>query len=400
LEQARLRNQGVKAQAFQINQAQADIDRVYGEFAPKLEAIAGIGPITGTTGNPLQSQEDTNKWGVTFLGSLELTYPIYAWGRKDDYLAAANRGKLVKETELRKSKLELEYKVKQAYYGALFGLSLRDFVRDAKADVIDALKKLKKGKKEDRYRLEIFLAQLAGKAAEIEKGVNLAFAGLGLHLGYSTKDQVEPVQEWIEVGERKLEPFAYYLSLADKHKPEKQQLAFGIAAKEFLAKAEFKGQLPTIGLLAKYDFAQTDVREDQQSVFANDPYNRDNFIIGLGVKWDFQWGLQSAKAAKYRAEAQELEAKQLLAQVGIPVLIKKAWLETKEATARLLAATRAYRLGKKWLSRATMGQASGLGDTKRYVEAYQARAEAIFRHHMAWAELSRTVGIEVDPRIK
>ena len=119
---------------------------------------------------------------------------------------------------------------------------------------------------------------------------------------------------------------------------------------------------------------------------------------------DFQWGLQEAKAAKYFAEAEELEFKQQFAQKGIEADVRRAYLEVEEAEAKLKAATEAYKTGKKWLTGELIGFGSGLGTSQGLVEAYTAKAdttrtyyEAVYRHHMAWAGLSKAVGREVDP---
>lgn len=412
LEQALARgfsqNMELKAESAKVEQAIADIDRVYGEFGPHIQGTAGLGPITKTTGNALHSQEDSSKWGAAFLGRLEFTQPIYAWNRKSDYLTAARHGKIVSEEDVRLKKNGLRYSIKESYYGTLYTLSLLDFIREGKKDIERVETDLgKKITKEDRFKLEILRSQIELKEAEVVKAYELARASLALRVGAKLEEEILPQEEWIEESERKIEPFEHYLAIARREKPEFRQLEAGIVAKKALASAEWKGQLPVLAVLAKYDFAKTAIRQDQQSVFAYDPYNQDIFVMGIGFKWDFQWGLQNAKASKYSAEALELEAKQAYATTGLAVLVKKAWLELNEAEAKMKSARAGSKAAKKWLANAMMGVSSGLGDVKKIVDAYQARAltlkdfyEAIFRHHMAWAELSQVVGIEVDPFVK
>jgi outer membrane protein TolC len=161
---------------------------------------------------------------------------------------------------------------------------------------------------------------------------------------------------------------------------------------------------PILALVASYEMADTNVRPHQPGVFAYDPYNRETWTLGVGFKIDFQWELQDAKAAKLRAEAEELEAKEVYAKQGIEVDVRRAYLGLKEAEERLEAATEAYKTGKKWLTGEAIAFGSGLGGVQGLVEAYGARAEtaksyfeAVFRHHMAWADLSRAVGKEIDP---
>ena len=398
-------NKELKAVEHTLEQADADIVRVRSEFGPKIDATLGVGPITETTGNALQSIENTSKWGVIFLGSLELVQPIFTWGRRDDYMRAAKNGKIVKEEDLRKKRADVRYQVKEAYYGTLYTMSLLEFIEGAENDMRRVRREMgKKTTKEDRYRFDIIEGQLGIKKADVENSLALAKAGLGLRVGMDQDQMVVPEEEWIEAEERDLKPLNFYLDLSRKEKPEFRQLAAGIIAKRSLGAAEKKAFYPAFAILGRYSFAHTKSREEQQSVFANDPYNRDNFVIGVGLKWNFQWGLPFAKWKKYMAEASELEAKQAYAKNGLLVLVRKAYWEVEAAEKRVVAARKAYKAGKKWLSRHMIGLTAGLGNSKKIVEVYQAKAlarkdmfEAMYKQHMAWAGLSRVVGIEVDP---
>jgi outer membrane protein len=400
-------NMELRSESAKVNQALADIDRVHGEFGPRIEGKAGLGPTTKATGNALSSRTQSNRWGAIFLGQLEFTQPIFTWGRKTDYLRAADLGVVVRREDLRLREIELRYQIKEAYYGSLYAGSLLDFIREGKKDIEAVESELaKKIGKEDRFRLDILQSQILGKEAEVERAHKVALAGLALRVGAKTGEEIAPAEDWIENAERKIEPVEHYLKLARAEKPEYRQLEAGITAKKALASAEWKASLPVLALLARYDFAYTAAREDQQSIYAYDPFNQDNFVVGLGVKWDIQWGLPAAKAAKFSAEAVELEAKQSYAQDGLSLLVRKAWLELIEAEAKLKASRDGAKAAKKWLAHSLIGVSSGLGDVRKIVDAYQARAatlkdsyEAIFEHHLAWARLSQAVGVEVDPLI-
>lgn len=402
LERGKKSNGEILSELQKVEQAKADIARVDGEFGPKIEGTAGLGPMTAARGNALNSIESRNDIGAVFLGSLELTQPIFTWGRKAAYQNAAEHGRLVSVEGVRAREIEVSYQIKEAYYGALYALSLKDFIKGGLEDLEKVEKEMKKITKEDKFRLEIFRAQVEGKAAEVDKGLALARAALRLRTG--SKEAIEPKEEWIEAEEREHKDLQSYIAMARVERPEFRQLEAGIVAKSELARAERKGDLPVVAILAKYDFAYTSKRENQSSVFAYDPYNQDSMVFGLGLKWNFQWGLQTAKADKYAAEAVELEAKGNYANAGIPVAVEKAWQELLEAETKLGSALKANKAAKRWLSGAMMGAGSGLGDARKIVDAYQARAltqkdylEAVYRHHMAWAELSRAVGREVDP---
>lgn len=403
---AEKQNQELVAQGFQIEQSKYDIDRAKGEFGPKIDVLAGVGPIPRATGNALQSSTDTSHWGRTVIGKLTLTQPIYTFGRRANYVEAASAGVEVEKAEWKSKLAEIRYQVKEAYYGFQLANSLRDFIEGGKAELTKALEKRKRNTEtKEGFRMEIFLAEVESREAEVKKYFALAKEGLALRMGVPVQ-QVEVKDAWLVPVDRKLQPFEHYWKLAQEHRGELLQLKEGIVAKSSFARAEKKALYPVLVALASYDFADTNIRPEQPSLFANDPYNRSSLAVGVGLKLDFQWSLAQAKSGKIWAEVNELEAKQRYADQGIQADLKKSYLEVEEAEARLKAAKAAYTTGKKWLTKEVIGYASGLSGTSGLAEAYGARAEtakayfeAVHRHHMAWAALSKAVGTEVDPSL-
>jgi outer membrane protein TolC len=399
-------NAELRAQRLQELQAAQDLRRVGGEFGPRFEALVGMGPITKASGNATASVEDKSSIGRMFIGKLSLTQPLFTWGRKGNYENAATAGIHVKEAESALKENDLRFEVKEAYHGYQLANSFRDFIEGGKAELTKALegRKAKKRREEKPdYRLEIFLGEVQAREAEVKKYLELAREGLALRLG-QPRGTVQVKDEWIIPETRQRKPVEDYVAMAHASRPEFRQLNEGIFAKRSLAKAEKKALLPVLVFLASYELADTNVRPQQPGVFSYDPYNRDTYTLGVGFKLDFQWSLQDSKSAKLRAEAEELSAKEEFAIRGVETEVRKAYLEVEEAEARLDAARRSYDAGKKWLTSAVIGYSSGLGAPQGLVDAYGARAEttksyfeAVHRHHMAWAMLSKVVGAEVDP---
>jgi outer membrane protein TolC len=407
LSRADTQNGELLAQRVQETEAEEDINRAHGEFGPHLEGLIGIGPITKANGNSSYVVENKDVWGRMLFSKISLTAPIYTWGRKADYEDAARAGVRVKKGDSALKSAELRYEVKEAYYGYQLANSLRDFISGGKQELVKAIdarhaKKKNEAAKED-LRLEIFLHDVEGREAEVTKYFELAKEGFALRIG-ALRGAVLPKDDWLLPEPRDRKEPEHYVELARKHRPEFSQLIDGIQAKTLLARAEKRALIPIFGLFASYEAADTNVRTPQPGVFSYDPYNHKTTSAGVGFKWDFQWELQNAKAAKFRAEAEELELKQSYAKLGIETEVRKTYLELIEAEVRLKAATDAYKAGKKWLTGEAIGYSSGLGNAAGMVEAYGARAEtaktyfeALYRHDMAWAALSKAVGAEVDP---
>ncbi len=261
----------------------------------------------------------------------------------------------------------------------------------------------KKAKQEDLYKVEILKSQIESKRAEIEKNHILALDGLAMYMGLSHDQKVLTDVDWIESVSRDLKRFDDYWQIALANKPEFKKINAGIEAKKYLAKSELKSNWPMFGVIMSADLATTNMREEQDSRFAFDPYNSSNFALGLGFKWNINFGVSQAISEKYNAEAMELKATSQYAQDGFYLLIKKAWLEIEEAQKKVEATQSGYRYGKKWLNKIITGVSIGLVDGKEIVDAYGSRAltqkeyyEAIYNLHMAWARLSREVGTEID----
>ena len=406
LTRASERNAELRSQRLQVNQAEADLGRARGEFGPRLEGLLGIGPITKAQGNATFVIEDKDTWGRTLFGKISFTQPLYTWGRKSDYETAAKAGIRVKEADNTLKENELHYEVKEAFYGYQLANSLRDFIAGGKQELLKAVEKRHTKKKDpakDDFRLEIFLHEVESREAEVTKYFELAKEGFALRVG-ATRGTVLPKEEWLLPEPRERKPVEHYVELARQKRPEFRQLIDGILAKSSLARAEQKAIIPIFGLMASYEAAETNVRSPQPGVFSYDPYNHKTTSAGVGFKWDFQWELSNAKAAKYRAEAEELELKETYAQAGIETEVRKTYLELVEAETRLKAATEAYKTGKKWLTGEAISYGSGLSGAQGLVEAYGARAEtakgyfeALYRFDMALAALSKAVGTEVDP---
>ncbi len=98
-------NLELKIEKYKIDQAQADIARVYAEFRPQIQSTVGVGPINKVVGNSLDSKISYDEWGIIVMGSFDALWPIYTWNRKDDLLNAANSGVIVKEEDAKLKKM-------------------------------------------------------------------------------------------------------------------------------------------------------------------------------------------------------------------------------------------------------------------------------------------------------
>jgi outer membrane protein TolC len=404
LQFANKNNLELQTEEFTSKINDAEYKRIMKEFNPKMELLLGIGPVSKHTGDALHSESDYTSWGVAYLGKAEMTWPLHTWGRREHVLQAMKHKIKVDEQDVALKKNEIIYNLKEAYYKTLFTYSLLDFVNDIQ-DKIDSKRKEKKMKKEEKYQMDILEAQIQSKKEDILMGQALGYEAIKLFAGVNEEFVLD--KDYIQRESRNVEEFDYYWSQALNNKPEFIQLREGIAAKENLKASQEKELLPVLGILMEYEFTSTDRTTKQQSAFAYDPFNRNDFSFGVGFSWKLDFGVTKENIRKTSVEVEQLKRKKKYADNGLKLLVKKAWLKVKAETEKLSHARKAYKSGKKWVNRLGTSWAMGLTSTKKLVEAYQAWAfaskdyyEAILNHHLAWSELSKEVGIEVDPLLK
>lgn len=397
----------VKAKEFEIKKTDLKGEMVEGNFRPSFNILSGIGPINKAYGDAINSTNskvtDYRNWRALYLLNVQARYPLYAWGQKEDYLKAVRLGKEIGSHQVEQLQNELQFKAKEVYFGNLLANNVLDFINEGIKDVEGALKKVKK--KNDKYRLKIFENMMKSKKEEAAYQVSASLKGLKFFIGEIDPNiQIKPEQLWLEYERRKLKPLDYYLNKVNDAKPELKQLTKAIDAKDNLALAESKSNLPRLGIFARYKFAYTKARQNQSSVYAYDPYNQNSLVAGIGFQWNLDFGVTASKSGTLKAEALQLRAQKKNTTRGINTLIRNTWREIKALEKGIRHSSKALKYAKKFLNRTMIGGAVGLVNAREVVDAYQARIltfneyfQKIYQYNMAWAKLSLTVGEEVDP---
>lgn len=402
-------NLEVKLENFKAMAAATDLTLIKGETRPQISVLTGLGPINGKKGD-YTKYDDQKTWGTMWITSIETKIPMYMWGRENDLNHAANLNIEIQNIDVTKKQNEIIFKLKEAYYGWQYALSLLDFVNDTEKDLNNAIKALenKTSKKEDLFRLEVFKYQIEEKKVQIEKNIRLARMGVNFYINnefsFDQKSARENERQWIELDSRELKDFEYYSKILNEDYPDLLKVSKGIEAKSYLYKSEYKARLPVFGGLFKYDHAATDQRSSQKNPFIYDPYNHNYFAIGVGLTWDIDFGIKKSKQDKLTVEIAELKSKEHFAKIGLQVLLNKAYLDVEESEKRTQALQKAYKTAKKWLTNIETSVGLGLTPAKDIIDAYTTRAlvykdyyESLYNYQMAWAKLSEAVGSEVDP---
>ena len=400
------------ASLSKIDKAKALEDQALAARYPKIIGTGLAAPVYKITGDAISSQSDINTWGAWLTATITVLQPIYTWGKLSSLREAARRNIDVQTAEVSNDRNQTDFEVKELYYGSILVEQLFNFLDDGKRDLEEVQKKTDEDQtrkhprtpKRDVYRLKIFKAEADYRWFEAKKMRDLAHHALAFRLGLDPNEEILPAETDLIAVEGAPPSEERLLERLNERRPELSQLRNGILAKEALLSAEKANKLPMFFLGGMITLAHSNARTPQGSAFASDPYNRTTGGIGAGAQWNFDFKTTLANEGAIRAEIIELERKQNYALAGFRLELRKSLADLSEARERLETSRGAFDIGRKWLISESMNYTVGLTEVKDLIDAYLARAktakdmwDALYRVNMAWAQLTKTIGIEVTP---
>jgi outer membrane protein TolC len=190
---------------------------------------------------------------------------------------------------------------------------------------------------------------------------------------------------------------ATQLALAGR--PELRALSEGSLAYTALARAEAASSLPDIFALGDVSAAYTPGRDLADSRYVRDPLNGFYPALLVGVRWHLEPGMAEERASEQRAQGLRLSELRRFASSGIPAEVVRALEDIQRATQDIAQSEQGVQSTKAWMVRASADYSIGLGDSREvtdaaraYVELRMSSLDAIRRHNVALAALSRATG--------
>jgi outer membrane protein TolC len=397
----------IKEAVEDVEIARQQLARANAAMYPQASGVIIGAPIFEERGNAVSSTQNWGKWGPFISGGVQIVQPLLTFGQIGGYQKAAD-GQMRAKSELAEVKrFEVITQAKEMFYSYQMASELNtllddlvSFLDEAIKTAEDAVKKKKKSpvKPHDVYRLKTASDDLKQKKLYAEQATQTARKAVAWVSGDT--EVIIPKSLKPEPFEKKT--LEEYLSMARGNRPEIRALAAGQEARLALADAKRAQSYPTLFVGAALQFAWSPVRDRQQSIFANDPFNRTFGGAGLGLKFDLEFTRHAAEAAEQRAEAMKLKATESYAVPGIELQVKKAFWELEQAVSGLEVAQRRKDLSKKWFVSSAMGWSIGVTPAKDLMEALEGNGlakrnyvETVFSVNMALARLTQAVGKEV-----
>ncbi len=388
--------------------ARQQVERAKAAMWPKGTTTILASPIFEEKGNAVAVTRDWSKWGPWLSSQTQIVQPIYTFGQLGNYRKAADNQLLANQELAKVKRNEILASAKDFYYSYLMACDLEKLVNNLTEFLGEAVKEAeegsKKGKKSevkphDLARLKIALDDLSQKKLYTQQGRQTAQKAVlwmtGGAFGSVSNTGLEP-QKY----EKK--PLEDYLKLARAHRPEFKALAAGQAARNALADAKDAQSYPTLFVAAMADLNWSPVRTRQTSFYAQDPFNRLQGGVALGLRLDLEFARHSAEAGEERAQAMKLQATEKYAVPGIELDVSRAYWELEQARQGLEIAERRKKTGRKWFVGNAMGYSIGVTAPKDLLESLEGDGESrmnyiltVYQFNAALAKLSKAVGTEI-----
>ncbi len=391
--------------------AQLDEARYTPWFQWTASMSGGVSPqFSGTvlyTSSPVTVRNITNLSNLVPFFSFDLngSVPLYTFGKITSIKDAAAGQVRVVEWDLEKTRQQIRFDVRRAYYGVLIARDARDLVDDALKRLDKGIRELKrKVEKEDPgfttfdlYKLQVYREEVAARTGEPMKGERYAMAALRFLTGVQSQFEVPNVS--LQKPDKPVRALVHYLTAARLFSPEINMARAGVEARRHALSYQRARLFPDIGIGAFGSFSVNPGVTPQTSAFISDGANHFWYGAGLGARWNLDLLPQQARIHAAEAQLEETRSIERLALGGKMVEVEQAWGSAVEAKTREEAWERAEKKGKKWIVEVSDGIDLGTADERALIDALRAYGNARINHltamldyNVAMAQLAQASG--------
>lgn len=407
-----------------VGGAQALLQEVQGNKDWKFDANTFLAISPGVEGNPFQGggcapgnctlrsdKYELQKNGLSPWLNLQLTLikPLYTFGKVENYSSAAQSNVRVKEHDVRIQRAATILDVKRAYYGYLAAQDGRRFLEDVRtriAKAIDAAQKwLDEGenniRQADIFALQAGHSLISRYISQAEGMQKVALAGLKVLSGLKATDELVLADESLSPVALPEGGLPEFQQQALAQRPEIFQVEAGLKARHALVEARRADALPNLyaGVAGVLSYSPNRDRLDNPYIY--DPFNESGLTPMIGLKWDWQRGVQRAKVAQEQAELNALIAKSALAQQGIPFQVAEQYYQVQSEHAALQELSEGSRQARRWMVGRYADFEAGLETADRVISAFQGYVLAqtdyiktLYEYNMRVAQLQNVTGTE------
>ncbi|MFP4154271.1 MAG: TolC family protein [Halothiobacillaceae bacterium] len=341
----------------------------------------------------------------TFGVELSIIKPLYTFGKIENYEIAARRNLAVEEGRVRLARGQAWLTVQRAWYGYLTASDTLSLLEDIRRRVAEAEQDTRSGvdegtmKMADLYALQTALALIDRFVAQAEAVREIALDGLKTITGIPRAQPVELADRHIrpvDAGEDALEDL---VARALEGRPEMDMAEQGMSAMRAYVAARRAESRPDIYAGAVAVGQLTPGRDRIDNPYLFDPLNFGAVTPVVGMRWNFQSGVDRARVSRAEAELQGVVAKARQAQVGIPFEVAEAYHRIRALRQEIEHLDSGARSARRWMVSGFMDYQAGIMDAGSLADALRTyattRAEyysAINDYNMQVATLRHAMG--------
>lgn len=397
--------------------ARSDLEQAKAGYYPQWELTGLAGPVNDAElprvedGRITDPSPSTSPSHTGVFGRLDLTatQPLYTFGKLSNRKEAAARGLEAAQLESEARKNQLALRVKALYFGLVLARGGADTAKQAQGFFDDARGRISRlleldspnVKESDLYRIDAYRADSARSLAEAEKGASFTYYALKALIGLGPEEAFRPADESLPEETAEPKDLAVYVNRALRDRPELRQLGKALEAKRLLAEAATSDLYPSFFLALEGSVARAPGRDHLDNAYIQDEFNHEYAGVVAGFRWNFDFGLGTARVDKARAEHNELRYAKASAEMGIPIQVAKSYLELREWRQAADAYRQAARASRKWVIAALADFDMGIGtadDMLNGIEKYGHNQgqylEALYHYHLSLAELRAASGMK------
>ncbi len=386
-----------------LAQADADITRAWSAMLPFIGAEAsytqldeelafGMGPVSMTF-----MDRDIYKAGVV------LRQPLFTGGRLNAGRKAARYSRDARIEDIKSVEKEIVFQVTRVYRTA----QVTEAFYHVAVEAVNLLEKHEhdvailvhegENPEVDLLRTKTDLANAKKYLNGSANAFDIALSGLKNLMVIDLEESVFLTQRLDRIP-RPEGDLSSFTGRAIKNRSELSSLKHQIAAAEQGLKAARGAYLPRVGLEARYEYIQGDIR---------DMDGDDHWTIGIGADvplWN--WGKTRADVIKAQSEFNQLKIKYKKVEEEICLEVRKAFLNLGKAGKNITASEAALKTSSEAYRMEKARYQAGEGTNTNVLNAQTAlsRAEAnhvqaLFEHNVALAALERAMGLNMKEYI-
>ena len=330
-------------------------------------------------------------------GQLEITQPLFTFGKIEHARAAARAGIAAQRALADEAAGDLAVDAAKAYWGVKLARELGFMLDDGIEEIGKAIARFDERTGadavsiQDRQRVMILLAEAKVQRADAIAGERQALAGLRAVTGVPDAD----------VDDAELAAIARELPATTSGEQRPQAIAARQGARAYAQLAEQAASyyFPDFALVGSAQVARAQGADDPPSAYANDPFNRTGVGLVLALQWQLEPWAVKARVDKARAEAHKARAQSDLAVAGARYDAETALAEAAAARDKVAAADEGVKAARTWLASVLQADAVGTAEAKDLADAYiawfqmRARwAQAVYQWNVAVVRLGRAAG--------